>query len=386
LNDATVTALSTDKKGNIVAVTKKGVNIIDRESFNISYIDGDQGVNEWNADLNCIAQTSTGDLLLVTASGIVKFTPTYRSLKPQIVLESAQLFLKDIDAEKQAKFDYDENNLSFTFSGISLSHPTKVQYQYRLEGFSNEWIPTRDNKINFPKLPPGNYTFRVRAALNNNFANSNEASYRFSISKPFWIQWWFIILAVLVFISLLYWYIKSREQRLQRWGKLEKERIQSQFETLKSQVNPHFLFNSFNTLISVIEENPDKAVEYVEHLSDLYRKIVTYRDKDLITLAEEIELIKDYYFIQRKRFGCNLELTINVTKEDLQQFLIAPLTLQLLSENAVKHNAISAHTPLSISITKVDKWLVVKNNLNPKLTIEKVQEWDFKIFRTATSY
>jgi LytS/YehU family sensor histidine kinase len=179
------------------------------------------------------------------------------------------------------------------------------------------------------------------------------------------------VLVLLVITGLLYGYIKNREKRVARWGKLEKERIQSQFETLKSQVNPHFLFNSFNTLISVIEENPGKAVEYVEHLSDLYRKIVTYRDKDLITLAEEVELITDYYFIQQKRFGNNLQLIVTLSQNELHNYYIAPLTLQLLSENAVKHNAISSETPLSIVISIRDKFLVVENNLNPKLTFEK---------------
>jgi LytS/YehU family sensor histidine kinase len=177
---------------------------------------------------------------------------------------------------------------------------------------------------------------------------------------------------VIVLISAgIYIFIKTRERRIKRWDLIEKEKIQSQFETLKSQVNPHFLFNSFNTLISVIEENPDAAVEYTEHLSDLYRKIVTYRDNDTISLGEEINLINDYFFIQKKRFGNNLQLTTSLTESDLKNYRIAPLTLQLLCENAVKHNAISAETPLAIKIFKQDEHLIVKNNINKKFTPEK---------------
>ena len=131
------------------------------------------------------------------------------------------------------------------------------------------------------------------------------------------------------------------------------------------------MFNSFNTLISVIEEDQQVAVEYVEHLSDLYRKIVTYRDKDLITLREELEIINDYFFIQKKRFGDNLQFKNHVSEEEQMLYMIAPLTLQLLAENAVKHNAISSETPLIIGIVIMEKSLVVENNLNPKVSSEK---------------
>lgn len=401
LNDKTITALAIDKKGNLIAVSKKGINIVDPGTGYIFYIDGDQGITELNGALNCITTTATGHVLLSGAAGIIDYYPSYSSLKPKIVLESVQLFLKDIDFKSQNRFNYDENNISFSYSGISMSHSSKVKYQYKLEGFSNEWISTVDNNINFPRLPPGTYTFRVRASLNNNFTNSDEAVYRFTIKKPLWLQWWFIICCLLWLSAILLWFIKNRERRVKRWERLEKERIQSQFETLKSQVNPHFLFNSFNTLISVIEESPDKAVEYVEHLSDLYRKIVTYRDKDLISLKEETDLINDYFFIQRKRFGNNLRLNIELSDEQLSEYLIAPLTLQLLAENAVKHNAVSSETPLTIDIFINSKMLVVKNNLNPKVTVEKgsgmglqniqnryklLGNEDVKIEKTTTSF
>ena len=88
---------------------------------------------------------------------------------------------------------------------------------------------------------------------------------------------------------------------LKKIERLQQEKIQFQFETLRNQVNPHFLFNSFNTLISTIEEDPEMAVEYVEQLSEFFRNIVNYRDKDIITLKEEIELLQTYFFIQQKQ-------------------------------------------------------------------------------------
>lgn len=369
LNDETITALSTDKENNIIAVSKKGINIINATTNNISYLDINQGLEEVNTDLNCIAGNDA--VYIVSNKGILRYQPTATSLKAKIVLQGVRVFLKDLNTNVAGNFSYDENNLTFSYTGISFSHPEKIRYQYKLEGLNKEWMNTKDNHFNIPKLPPGNYTFRVKASINNQFNDVDEAAYSFVIQKPFWMQWWFILPVLFILGSSLYYYIKQREKRVKRWERSEKEKIQSQFETLKSQVNPHFLFNSFNTLISVIEQDQQTAVEYVEHLSDLYRKIVTYRDKDVITLKEEVEIINDYFFIQKKRFGDNLQFKNNVSEEERILYMIAPLTLQLLAENAVKHNAISSETPLTIELNMQEKVLIVKNNLNPKVSYEK---------------
>ena len=370
LNDPVITALSLDANGNIIALSKKGVNIIDANSLDISYLDNEQGLEEMNTDLNCIT-SGKGSVFFITNKGIVQFTPSYTSLQPPIMLEQVRVFDRDVNLEQEDNFSHDENNFSFYFSGASFSHPEKIRYQLKLDGFSSEWINTKENYINFPRLPPGRYTFRVRTSINQHFNESKEAAYTFTINKPFWFRWWFIGLCILLVGGILYWYIKDREKRAKKWEQLEKEKIRSQFETLKSQVNPHFLFNSFNTLISVIEENPSTAVAYVEHLSDLYRKIVTYRDKDTISLQEEIQLINDYFFIQQQRFGNHLQLQVDISDAEQSMYSIAPLTLQLLCENAVKHNAISPSTPLIIQLSIAGDMLLVKNNINPKYTAEK---------------
>jgi Putative regulator of cell autolysis len=110
------------------------------------------------------------------------------------------------------------------------------------------------------------------------------------------------------------------------------------------------------------------AVEYVEQLSDFFRNIVNYRDKDVITFKEEIELLKTYFFIQQKRFGSSLKLNINLTEQEKNQNFIPPLTLQLLAENAIKHNAVSKEAPLDIDIFLEAERLVVRNNINIKLS------------------
>ncbi len=152
----------------------------------------------------------------------------------------------------------------------------------------------------------------------------------------------------------------------QRSEKLEEENIRSQYETLKSQINPHFLFNNLNTLASLIEENPTVAVDYVNRTADYYRKILNLREQEIITVSEELELVNDYFFLQKKRFGNNLSISINIPEAILSTF-VAPLTLQMLVENAIKHNIISTEKPLKIELTaENDSYIQVKNNLQKR--------------------
>ena len=147
---------------------------------------------------------------------------------------------------------------------------------------------------------------------------------------------------------------------------LEKENIQSQYETLKSQVNPHFLFNTLNTLTTLIEENPKAAVDYVGKTSDFLRSILSMKDKEVISLEEEMKIIQTFYHLQKERFADNLNLTVQLTPESLTGN-IPPLSLQMLVENAIKHNIISSDHPLTIIISDHKRnTILVSNNLQKK--------------------
>jgi ligand-binding sensor domain-containing protein len=371
ISDMNITALASDKLGNLYLGHKNGIDIINTATNSISYIDDEQGLSNLNTDLNTITTDKDGDVYFLSDNNIYRYAASQMKTPPKVVIDRIQLFLNDIEVENGHVFSSGEDNISFYYTGLAYSQPAKIRYQYKLEGYGDEWITTNDRRRDFPKLAPGTYTFRVRASLNRNFENAAEATFRFTIQKPLWMRWWFIALCAFAIGALLYWYIKDREKRLQKWERLEKEKIQSQFETLRNQVNPHFLFNSFNTLISEIEDDPKRAVEYVEHMADFFRSIVTYREKDIISLGEEVNIIQDYLFIQRKRYGNAFMVNIDISATEEQEYYIAPLTLQLLAENAIKHNAILKEKPLLLEIFIEAGQLVVRNNINPKLHPEK---------------
>lgn len=148
---------------------------------------------------------------------------------------------------------------------------------------------------------------------------------------------------------------------------LAKANLQSHLEGLKNQVNPHFLFNSLNTLIHLIPENPDNAVRFVQKLSKVYRYILEMRDMNTTPLATELNFLEAYIFLLKERFGNNFQVNIAQEVKTIENnFQIIPLSLQILFENALKHNIISAQKPLHVHLFVENEMLIVRNNFQPK--------------------
>ena len=169
------------------------------------------------------------------------------------------------------------------------------------------------------------------------------------------------------FGSLIFFY-NEWNSALKREQKLREEKLIFQYETLKNQVNPHFLFNSLNTLSSLVSKNAKLSEKFISKFSSIYRYILENRDKDSVPLSVEVDFVKDYFFLQKIRD--NGKIVLNIDIEDLDSFEILPISLQLLIENALKHNAATKDNPLSISVSLENDLLVVKNSLEPKMRLE----------------
>ena len=167
---------------------------------------------------------------------------------------------------------------------------------------------------------------------------------------------------------------------------LKNQQIRTQFEVLQNQMSPHFLFNSLNTLTTLIAEDGKIAIEFTEKLSEVYRYILQNKDKEVVSLGEELEFAKNYAFLLKIRYPENLVTDFNVGQHYLDQS-IAPLTIQILVENAIKHNRISKNHPLHVEIY-VDQngSIVVKNNLQKKNVIEKSTKTGLSNIRKRYAY
>ncbi|MEM6747811.1 MAG: histidine kinase [Pseudomonadota bacterium] len=196
-----------------------------------------------------------------------------------------------------------------------------------------------------------------------------EINHFFNVDKPHPIALTMSSLTVTFMIlglyESIYFYQKFQASLLEK-QKLEKENILSQLESLKNQVNPHFLFNSLNTLTYIIPEDHKLAVRFVQKLSKVYRYILEIRDKKLICLSDELDFLHSYVFLLKERFEDNLHVEVNVPEDHLKSQVV-PLSLQILMENAIKHNIISSDRPLHVEVyVDAGEKLVVRNNLQKK--------------------
>ncbi len=150
--------------------------------------------------------------------------------------------------------------------------------------------------------------------------------------------------------------------------RLEKDSIEAKYETLKTQVNPHFLFNTLNSLTHMVDDHPG-AVEYIRNLSEFLRYMLSSRNKDLVYLKDELKVLRHYLELQQSRFLDNLRVDWMVP-DKYHLYTLPPLALQMLVENCIKHNVISSEKPLTITIDATDEQLMVKNNLQRKTRVD----------------
>ena len=177
------------------------------------------------------------------------------------------------------------------------------------------------------------------------------------------------IINILLMITLEAWIFFIEGNRSARKAELlEKELIKIRFETLKNQLNPHFMFNSLNVLSGLINRDTKKAQKFIDEFSLIYRYALETLEKQVVSLKDELEFVKSYIYLQELRYGENLQFDITLNA-DLSEYLVPPLSLQVLAENAIKHNIINKDKPLAISIYSENKCIVVRNNYQLKQNI-----------------
>jgi two-component system, LytTR family, sensor kinase len=157
------------------------------------------------------------------------------------------------------------------------------------------------------------------------------------------------------------------KNKVQEQEAISRTQLANQLDALKAQLDPHFLFNSLNTLSSLIDEN-EPAQEYLSRLADVYRYVLLSRDRNTVTLAEEMEFVRAYLYLAKVRFQDSLQLDIHIPTTSYRH-AVAPLSIQLLVENALKHNVASKESPLLIRITEADGYIRVSNEIRPKAVL-----------------
>ena len=353
--------------GYVVVLAESGLYILDIATGAVTGIDEELDLRKVRAQLNCAFKTAE-KVMFPTSEGVIEVVTSrlanYR-LSPVAVIDRTMVNLLPVEYLDNSSLSSDENQLVFEYTGHWYLAPDKVRYNIQLEGYETDWQTTYDRRASYASLPYGKYNFKLTAFIDQVQESSLVHEIHFTILKPIYLQWWFILFCVLALFAGFYGFLLFREKRLRLSEARKKEKLEFEFQTLKNQINPHFLFNSFSTLISMIEENPGQAVEYADKLSDFFRNILEVKDRELVPLSEELDMLKNYFFIQKNRFGDSLDLELEL-EEGIMQTLIPPLSLQLLIENALIHNIISRGKPLTIKLQHDDHSINVSNNLQPK--------------------
>ncbi len=355
------TTLKKISTGQIIMIRSGSVDVLNPDEGNIIYHEKELKYSEEAPFLNS-ADVSFNKVYFSHNDFVYEYNHSLNlRTYPDIQIDKILVNL-NIVADKNI-FKQEQNNFQFNYSGSWLTDPTRLTFKYKLDNFDSNWRYTKDRSVSYPKLEPGKYNFYISASENNDFNGGKMAHYQFKISRYFYNTYWFWGILLISLVSALILWRDDRKRIQLKQSEIERKHIETQLSNLKSQLNPHFLFNSFNTLMGLIEEDQSRSIVFVEKLTDFYRQVLEQGKNQLIRLNEELKLVNIYVDILNERFDNALKITM--PKCDLDIF-IPPLTIQLLVENAVKHNEIGQIKKLNISIYEEQEFIVVKNNLIPK--------------------
>lgn len=280
--------------------------------------------------------------------------------KPLIHLKSASVNNRPVKLSQQ-QFDYQQNQWEFNVVGIAYKSKGTFRIKYRLVGLYDNWklLEEKSQSIIFNSLPPGKYKLEV-LSINESGVESEKAEiFSFSISSPFWTKWWFVTLVALVLIGITALIVskyssaklKRREEQLKQ-SKTEELLRKSQLSAIKSQMNPHFIFNALNSIQDYILTNEKRlANNYLGKFADLMRMTLELSNLETVSLKNELELLKLYLELESLRFEGDFNYEIEVENSVmLDQTLISPLLLQPYVENAIKHGLFHQNGPKELKI------------------------------------
>jgi len=262
------------------------------------------------------------------------------------------------------------DNFIFSFlMSCSLSyggHAVNNYYEKRIS-----WIKYPIRRLVLTAVSYFIYTFMVSYVLItlyilitvDGISIENMPWARVAINTRYAIGVAFIIITIFVTRSWLMEWKKAAIEAEQ----LKTEKMASRYQSLKDQLNPHFLFNSLNALSNLVYEDADKSAHFIQQLSKIYRYVLDVQQEELVSLDKELDFAKSYLTLQKIRFDNSLQYNISINGS--QGLMLPPLSLQLLLENAVKHNVASMAKPLNIQIKQADDLLIVSNDLQPKAGI-----------------
>jgi len=322
--------------------TNQGLNKIvssgSHKSFHLSGYTTDDGLPSNEINQTCV---TGNDVWIATTNGLALMQNNDRKPVPRPKVFIRQVSVRDSVFTNPSVIDlsYWNNSLNIQLEGISFSAGKRISYKYLLSGLENKWNYTTDNVINFTPLPPGNYELLVHAVHPNAGLESMPAKLMITIHGPFWKESWFIAVVsslLALFVFMLY---RKRLSRIRKDSELKNHLLQLEITSIRAQMNPHFIFNSLNSIQDFIFKNQKElANEYLSSFSALIRMVLDNSTSNFIALSREIEFLKLYLKLEQLRFDHKFDYSIDADeKMNMWSASIPTMILQPLLENAIIH-------------------------------------------------
>lgn len=320
-----------------------------------------------------IASLMRGIVAVIDSERLIPASKTEKVLISKIQILGSEILLHQ--NASSVNFQASENVFIVYFSILNLPAESNYKYKYQLAGYQNDWAATSDVFASYANLDGGDYVFKVKG-IDENGNETPISTLNIHIDTIFYKSKWFLYCCIFSICILIYAFVKFRANerskiyllRMQS-TRLEKDKTEIQYQNLINHLNPHFLFNSLTSLNSLIMTEPKLASKFLQKLSLIYRYILQNKDKDLVSLEQELGFVKHYIDLQKSRFEEGLQINVDIDSEYLSSRIV-PVTLQNLFENAIKHNTIEEGNPLIINVFVEENYLIVKNNLQRKSFVE----------------
>lgn len=256
--------------------------------------------------------------------------------------------LKEISVKEN--FSNEHSKFLFTLSSPTLRNKENIQYHYKLEGYGAVWHvnPYSDNSIIYNALQPGDYTFIVKAENQGVF--SEPVSYSFFIERPFYLRGWFLSLTAVVFILIVGFTYRFQLNVQRKKARMINEINLSKLTAIQSQMNPHFIFNSLNSIQDlVLKGDVDNSYTFITKFANLIRRTLNYSDKDFIDFEQEIKLIELYLSLEKLRFKEEFNYAIHVG--GIEDVMVPPMLIQPFIENSLVHGLLHKEGSREITIS-----------------------------------
>ncbi len=352
---------------NIWLGTERGIVRYNVTSNETTIFDRNQGFTNDEMKMGTLCLINDSLIGYGTAEGLYFLNPYERKgTKLYPTLNITGVYANDsIPVYNNESIDYSKNKIHFNIAPVSLSFPYSVDAKYRLTGYDNSWLPLNDDKtIRFSKLPSGKYTLIVRASIDNK--NFTEKSFKFTILAPFWKTIPFYIITILFLFGLIsigFRYNLKRELgRQELKHSVARKMAELEMKSLRSQMNPHFIFNSLQSIQNFLFENNNSlANEYLLKFSKLMRLILENSQYEVVTLKSDLMALEFYIQLENLRMPISYNYSFNIGEEvDIEEVSVPPLILQPFVENAIWHGLHHKKSQGNILIScSIDKNLLI---------------------------